>query len=116
MAWFEIALKIVPLINILLAVVIIFVERKDVNTTLTWLMVLLLLPVLGFFLYLLFGQNLSRHKIFKLKKKFLNTKYFNYCSYYFLFSRRILLHILVIYYSYINNFFQAEDGIRDKAT
>lgn len=67
MAWFEIALKIVPLINILLAVVIIFVERKDVNTTLTWLMVLLLLPVLGFFLYLLFGQNLSRHKIFKLK-------------------------------------------------
>lgn len=67
MSWFEIAINIVPLINILLALVVIFVERKDINTTLTWLMVLLLLPILGFLLYLLLGQNLSRHKVFKLK-------------------------------------------------
>lgn len=54
-------------LNIILAIVVIFLERKNPTSTLAWLMVLLLLPDIGFILYLIFGQNLSRQKLFKLK-------------------------------------------------
>ncbi len=60
-------LSILFILNIFLAMAIIFLERKNPTATWAWLMVLLLLPYLGFFLYLLLGQNLSREKIFKSK-------------------------------------------------
>ncbi len=55
-------------INITSALSLIFIERKEPNTTWAWLLILLILPGIGFILYLLFGQNLSRQKIFKEKK------------------------------------------------
>jgi len=60
-------LSLLFILNILLAIVIIFLERKNPTSTLAWLMVLVLLPNIGFILYLIFGQNLSKQKIFKLK-------------------------------------------------
>lgn len=62
-------------INLILAIVIIFFERKKPTSTLAWLMILYFVPVLGFFIYLIFGQNLSKRKIFhykKIEKKFLD--------------------------------------------
>ncbi len=56
-------------LNILFAIIVIFIERRNASTTWAWLMVLLLIPGIGFILYLLFGQNLSRRKIFKLKTR-----------------------------------------------
>src|SRR5699024_4055373 len=47
--------------NIALAFTIIFLERKNVSSTWAWLMVLFFIPILGFFLYLLFGRKLSKH-------------------------------------------------------
>src|SRR5699024_8261047 len=47
--------------NIALAFTIIFLERKNVSSTWAWLMVLFFIPILGFFLYLLFGLKLSKH-------------------------------------------------------
>src|SRR5699024_8303101 len=35
--------------------------RKNVSSTWAWLMVLFFIPILGFFLYLLFGRKLSKH-------------------------------------------------------
>ena len=50
--------------NIILAFAIVFLERKNATSTWAWLMVLLFIPVLGFFLYLVFGRKLSNKKLF----------------------------------------------------
>lgn len=54
-------------LNILFSLSLIFIERKDPTTTWAWLLILLILPGLGFVIYILLGQNLSRQKIFKEK-------------------------------------------------
>jgi cardiolipin synthase len=56
-------------INILFALTVVFIERKNPSSTWTWLMVLLFLPSIGFILYLFLGQNLKRKRIFSLKKE-----------------------------------------------
>ena len=55
-------------INILIALAIIFLERKDPSATLAWIMILFLLPVVGIVLYLFLSQNISRQKMFRLTK------------------------------------------------
>jgi len=50
--------------NIALGFSIIFLEHKDASSAWAWLMVLLFIPILGFFLYLIFGKPLSNRKIF----------------------------------------------------
>lgn len=55
------------IINLVLAGLLVFFERRNPNSTLSWLMVLLFIPVLGFVLYLFLGQNLRRRKLFILK-------------------------------------------------
>lgn len=62
--WLAIA---VVVLNIIFSLSLIFIERKDPTTTWAWLLILLVLPGVGFVLYLMFGQNLSRQKIFKDK-------------------------------------------------
>ncbi|CDQ38224.1 MULTISPECIES: cardiolipin synthase [Virgibacillus] len=52
------------LFNIALGVSIIFLERKDASSTWAWLMVLLFIPIAGFFLYLIFGKPISKRRIF----------------------------------------------------
>ncbi|MCO7125221.1 cardiolipin synthase [Sporolactobacillus shoreicorticis] len=51
--------------NLLLGATVVFLERKSVSSTWAWLMILNFLPIVGFILYIIFGQNLSRRKIFK---------------------------------------------------
>ncbi|CQR46101.1 Major cardiolipin synthase ClsA [Paraliobacillus sp. PM-2] len=50
--------------NMFLAFAIVFLERKNATSTWAWLMVLLFIPVIGFFLYLIFGRKLSNKKMF----------------------------------------------------
>ncbi|MGD8189369.1 cardiolipin synthase [Brevibacillus ginsengisoli] len=59
----------VSVINLLMAGVLIFLERKNIATTWAWLMVLLFLPGIGFVLYLILGQNLSKRRIYKIKEE-----------------------------------------------
>jgi cardiolipin synthase len=54
--------------NIILAFIIIFLGRKNPSTTWAWVLVLMFIPVLGFFLYLFLGQDLNRIKVFSLKE------------------------------------------------
>ncbi len=56
------------IINIVSAMSLVFIERKEPTTTWAWLIILLIFPGVGFIIYLLFGQNLSRQKIFREKK------------------------------------------------
>jgi cardiolipin synthase len=59
---------IILLANIVLAAVLIFMERRNIAATWAWLMVLLFLPIVGFILYLVFGQKLSKRKLYRLKE------------------------------------------------
>lgn len=55
-------------INILLAVTIVFFERRDPKTVWTWLLLLYFIPGLGFILYLIIGQDMRKSKMFKNKE------------------------------------------------
>ncbi|RXE56754.1 phospholipase [Methanoculleus taiwanensis] len=61
-------LGIILLFDIFFAIVVVFVERKNPTSALAWLMVLFFLPAIGFVLYLLFGQNYTRRKMFTVKE------------------------------------------------
>lgn len=54
-------------LNILLAIAIVFFERRDPKTIWAWILALYFLPVLGFLLYLLIGQDMRKSKMFKNK-------------------------------------------------
>lgn len=51
--------------NIILAVVLIFLERREPTSTWAWLLVLLFIPVVGFILYLLFGRPMTKRHLFR---------------------------------------------------
>ena len=68
--------SIITIVNLFLAVAIIFLERKNVGVTWAWVLVLFFLPGIGFLLYLLLGQNLRKRKLYKIKEeqeKLVNT-------------------------------------------
>ncbi|NLJ33341.1 MAG: cardiolipin synthase [Firmicutes bacterium] len=56
-------------VNIFLAVLLIFFERRDPTSTWLWIMILTFLPGIGFILYLFIGQDLSRQRLFKVKEE-----------------------------------------------
>jgi len=73
-AW-EIAQRIMDLFlghlmiwNVLFAVVIIFFERRNPKSVWAWLLLLFFIPVLGFALYLLLGQDMHKRKMFRTKE------------------------------------------------
>jgi len=65
MNFISITLNVVLILNILLAIFVIFRERKSISSTWAWLLVLFFIPIVGFILYLIFGQNLKRQKLFQ---------------------------------------------------
>ncbi|TCK93350.1 cardiolipin synthetase 2 [Natranaerovirga hydrolytica] len=56
------------IINILLAILLIFFERRNPTSVWAWVLILLFFPIGGFVLYLLLGQDLRRRKLFKVKE------------------------------------------------
>ncbi|MCL1983261.1 MAG: cardiolipin synthase [Clostridiales bacterium] len=61
-------LTVLGIVNIFIALAIIFLERKNPTATLAWIMILFLLPVVGLVLYVFLSQNISRQKMFRLTK------------------------------------------------
>ena len=55
-------------INLLLSVVIIFFQRRDPKTVWTWLLALNFIPMFGILFYLLFGQDLKKSRMFRVKE------------------------------------------------
>jgi len=53
--------------NLILALVIVFFQRRDPKTVWAWLLVLYFLPLVGFVLYLFFGRNFYCERKFKNK-------------------------------------------------
>jgi cardiolipin synthase len=54
-------------INIFLAIGLVFFERKNPTAALGWILILFAIPIIGFILYLLFGQNFYKRKLFRMK-------------------------------------------------
>ncbi len=63
-AFFPWAVYLLFALNITMAATVIFLERRDPSATWAWVMVLFFLPLLGFIFYLVFGQNLSKRRLF----------------------------------------------------
>lgn len=51
------------LINTIITVMVIILERKRPEKTIAWLMIIVLLPPFGLILYLFLGRNWKRHKL-----------------------------------------------------
>ena len=56
------------IINIVFSLLIIFFQRRNPTTVWAWLLLLYFIPVLGFVLYLILGQNFRRERMFKMKE------------------------------------------------
>ncbi len=55
------------LVYIGMIVLVLILERRKPTSTLAWILVLTLVPYLGFVVYLLFGRDLSKRKIFRIE-------------------------------------------------
>ena len=56
------------LINIVFSLLIIFFQRRNPTTVWAWLLLLYFIPILGFVLYLILGQNFHKDRMFKMKE------------------------------------------------
>lgn len=65
MSFTSIIIGVIFILNIFLAMLVVFLERKDAGATWAWILVLFFIPGLGFFMYLLFGRSLSSSKMFQ---------------------------------------------------
>lgn len=54
------------ILNLIFAFTIIFMERRFAGSIWAWLLILVLIPILGFIVYLLFGRQIQRKHIFKI--------------------------------------------------
>ena len=67
-AAYEFVLDNLFLINIFLALLIVFFQRRAPQTVWTWLLLLYFIPILGFILYLIIGQDYHKSRMFKAKE------------------------------------------------
>ncbi|CAL27868.1 Cardiolipin synthetase [Staphylococcus carnosus] len=57
------------ILNLIVAFNIIFIKDSSTSSTWAWLFILFIAPVLGFFLYILFGRGVSKNKLYKNYRK-----------------------------------------------
>lgn len=55
-------------VNMILAIVIVFFERREPRAVWAWLLVLYFLPGIGFLMYLILGQNMNKDRMFRIKE------------------------------------------------
>jgi cardiolipin synthase A/B len=58
--------SIVTLSNIILAGIVVFIERRDIGSTWAWLMVLFFIPLLGFLVYIFLGRQIKQKNFYNL--------------------------------------------------
>ena len=61
-------LKVFFIINSICALVIVFLQRRNPATAWAWLLLLIFVPGIGFLIYLMFGQNFHKEKMFREKE------------------------------------------------
>lgn len=63
----SISATVILILNIFLAIALIFLERRDAPSTWAWLLVLFFLPLIGFLIYLLLGRRLGQKHFYRWK-------------------------------------------------
>lgn len=61
-------MEIFFLMNLILSILIVFFQRKNPATVWAWLLLIYFLPVAGFVLYLIFGRDFHKEKMFRAKE------------------------------------------------
>ena len=56
-------------INAILLASVLFFERRDIGNTWAWILVLVFIPIVGFFIYLFLGRNLKQNNFYKLTEE-----------------------------------------------
>jgi len=62
-------LEIIVVVNSALAFVTVFREKRDIAATWAWMLVLVLLPVVGFIAYAFIGRKLPKGRMFRLQRQ-----------------------------------------------
>lgn len=65
---FDFIFRHLVIINLILAVIIVFFQRKDPKSVWAWLLILYFIPVVGFIFYLLIGTDMHKQKMFRTKE------------------------------------------------
>lgn len=66
---YEITVTAIYLINFLTILNLIFREKRNIDTTVAWILILSTLPAVGFVLYFAFGRGVRKDNMFKIKEK-----------------------------------------------
>ncbi len=71
MAWLDWSSinNVLLILNIVFVLTVIIFERRNPTATLTWVLALLFIPVIGFLFYLFFGQDLRKKRLFYFKEE-----------------------------------------------
>lgn len=73
-----ISATVVLMINVILAGIVVFFERRNPASTWAWLLVLFFIPGFGFIIYILFGRDGKRERVFRAKEKYDSEVYYKY--------------------------------------
>ena len=65
----KIILLLVVIFNEIAALITVFRERRDIAATWAWLLVLTLLPIVGFILYSFLGRKLPQRKLDRIQSE-----------------------------------------------
>lgn len=63
---FFLILSLILLLNTIAAIITVFHRRRSIPTTLAWLIVLILLPVIGFLIFAFFGRGIAQENLFAI--------------------------------------------------
>ena len=77
-SWILLFIVILLFANVILSGFVVFFERRNPASTWAWLLVLLFIPIFGFFAYMVFGRNSKREKMFREKEKYDQEVYYKY--------------------------------------
>lgn len=66
---YELILTAIYLINFGLVIDLIFRGKRNIDNTLTWIVILVLIPPIGFILYAMFGRSIAKKNMFRVKEK-----------------------------------------------
>ncbi|MDT7013429.1 cardiolipin synthase [Levilactobacillus namurensis] len=66
MTW-SMVIEIIVIINAVLAFLTVFREKRDIAATWAWMLVLVLVPIVGFIAYAFIGRKLPKDRMFRLK-------------------------------------------------
>lgn len=67
-SWLLSSWNILQIVAVVAIVIVLILENRSYDRTLAWILILLFIPLLGVILYLFFGRNFRKRRIFKKKE------------------------------------------------